>query len=76
MSYLFHMKAVEKDLGGYYAPWWDLATPITVTAENKDAAFEEATAVMGKLRSGWVWLFRVEKIEPAQVLGVELGEDA
>lgn len=68
-EYEFDLRAVDCDREGYYFPRWDRAQKITVVATTKQAAINQAAAVLGdppRGKSGWYWGFKVDAIRPAR----------
>ena len=61
----WHCETVQCDREGYYFPRWDLATPITVTAQTKQDAVNKVVAMMGQPRRGRYWGVRVLSVEEA-----------
>lgn len=67
----FDMRATEKDPSGYYYPRWDKARAqsVSVVAETKQEAINKAAKMLGPTtRSGWYWIFRVDKITDARLV--------
>lgn len=61
----FDLIACEHDSEGYYYPRWDRATPITVTAPDKQTAINTAAVALGGCRRGFYWGFKVKAIRSA-----------
>jgi hypothetical protein len=64
-KYEFDLRVVDIDREGYYYPRWDRATPMTITAADKQDAVNQACDLMGEAPRGRYWGVKVVAIRSA-----------
>ena len=70
MKARFFCRVVRCDREGYYYTDWSKATPVVVTADNRQGAVNEASRLMGEPPHGYYWGVRVDRMmcDPATCL--------
>lgn len=71
-EYAFDMQVVDRPDDAYYITRWDRATPITVVAANREAAYEKVWTVMGVAPRGAHWTARIKRVRDVR----EVSSDA
>lgn len=61
---IFHFRAVEEDLEGYYYVRWDRAVPVQVEADTREKAYAKLWDLLGtpSRGRGWTWTARLDKV--------------
>lgn len=66
MKARFFCRVVRCSSVGYYYTDWSKATPVVVTADNRQGAVNEASRLMGEPPHGYYWGVRVDRVEQVE----------